>query len=72
MTCRYMILWLYTLVIAADNLNACLHLLYFCSSSHVHSDSMLRENKDGLRKAILRNGVLLGCPLQDSLIVCSC
>ena len=30
---------------------------------------MLREYKDGLRKAILRNSVLLGCLLQDSRIV---
>ena len=33
-------------VITADNLNACIHLLYFCSFSHVNQDSMLREYKD--------------------------
>ena len=52
-----------------DNLNACIHLLYFCSFSH--AKGMLRDYKDGLRKPI-RNSVLLGCLLQDSLIVCSC
>ena len=30
---------------------------------------MLREYKDGLRKAILRNGMMLECLLQDSPIV---
>ena len=58
-------------VITADNLNACIHLLYFCNFSRVNQHSMLREYKDGLRKAIL-NSVSLGCLLQDSLIVCSC
>ena len=51
----HMHLYLHLLVITADNLNACIHLLYFCSFSHVNQDSMLREYKDGLRKAILRN-----------------
>ena len=58
---------IHLVVITADNLNACIHLLYFCSFSHVNHDSMLGEYKDGLRKAILRNSLL-----QDSLIVCSC
>ena len=54
----------YTL--SGHNLNACIHLHHFCLYS------MLREYKDGLRKAILRNNMLLGCLLQDSPIVCSC
>ena len=58
--------------LVADNLNACIQLLCFCSFPHVNHDSMLREYKDHLRKAILRNNVLLGCLLQVSLIVCSC
>ena len=59
-------------VITTDNLNACIHLLCIYSFSHVNHDSILREYKDSLRKAILRNSVLLGCLLQVSLIVCSC
>ena len=37
---------IYLVVITADNLNACIHLLYFCSFSSVNQDSMLREYKD--------------------------
>ena len=61
---------IHLVVITADNLNA--SFFYFCSFSRVNQDSVLTECKDGLRKAILRKSVLLGCLLQDSLIVCSC
>ena len=43
--------------LVADNMNACIQLLCFCSFPHVNHDSMLREYKDHLRKAILRNSV---------------
>ena len=71
-TCVHDFVAIHLVVITADNLNACIHFLYFCSFSHVNQGSMLREYKDGLRKAILRNSMLLGCLLQDSLIICSC
>ena len=37
---------IHLVVITADNLNTCIHLLYFCSFSSVNQDSMLREYKD--------------------------
>ena len=49
---RYRFVAIHLVVITADNWNACIHLLHFCS---MNKDSMLREYKDGLRKAILRN-----------------
>ena len=67
---------IHLVVITADNLNACIHLLYFCSFSRVNQDSMLREYKDGLRKAILRNRMsfarLTHCLQLLVMLYCSC
>ena len=53
---------IHLVVITADNLNECIHLLYFCSF-------MLREYKDGLRKAILNLQFAAKLPCTVTLFI---